>query len=149
MPVSFLAPGLVADAVAGATAAITTIHPMGSDRSTQKRIGVQGTIAFARAAAAAGVKRLIHAVGLMPDATDADRGPVAGACTAVNVAAARGTQRDYFSAVGGAIGVDPVWDDAAPWTGEILAQRARGWGWTPTLDLPEALAEVVDGLNGG
>ena len=45
---------------ADATSVITTVHPMGSDRATQHRIGVQGTTVLARAAASAGVERLIH-----------------------------------------------------------------------------------------
>lgn len=49
-----------ARAVAGADAVVTTVHPMGDDRATQERIGVEGTATFARAAAAAGVDRLVH-----------------------------------------------------------------------------------------
>ena len=44
----------------GAAAAVTTVHPMGSDAGTQRRIGVQGTTSFATAAAAAGVERFVH-----------------------------------------------------------------------------------------
>lgn len=49
-----------AAAVAGAATVVTTVHPMGSDRATQHRIGVEGTTTLARAAAAAGVGRLLH-----------------------------------------------------------------------------------------
>jgi nucleoside-diphosphate-sugar epimerase len=46
--------------VAGADAVVTTVHPMGSDRETQHRIAVEGTPVLARAAADAGVGRLVH-----------------------------------------------------------------------------------------
>jgi nucleoside-diphosphate-sugar epimerase len=226
---------------------------MGSERATQQRIGVEGTLVMARAAAAAGVERLIHistaavydrspeigdvgessalvgddandyavtkrdadlaladvegitrvllrppailgpgptstwntlrpaairddeqaprviadatfawvhvadlaslaaelASGRVPDGADPAAGPVADACTPLNVAAARATQRDYFEAVTGALGVDPVWEQAPAWTGQILADRAHGWGWTPTVDLAQASEEIVAGLRAG
>jgi nucleoside-diphosphate-sugar epimerase len=237
--------------VSGATAVVTTVHPMGSDRDTQHRIGVEGTPRLARAAAAAAVGRLIHistaavydrspgtgdvdessalvdddandyavtkrdtdlalaavdgitrvllrppailgpgptsvwntlrpagirddasareavadqtfpwvhvadlatlaadlATGRIPDADAPASGPVPGACTALNVAAARATQRDYYEAVTGALGVDPVWRTAPAWTGTLLAERAQHWGWTPSVDLDEALAEIAAGLT--
>jgi nucleoside-diphosphate-sugar epimerase len=52
--------GFAASVLAGAHAAVTTVHPMGSDGGVQRRIGVAGTTSFARAAAAAGVERFIH-----------------------------------------------------------------------------------------
>jgi hypothetical protein len=88
------------------------------------------------------------AAGLVPPSADPATGPVLGACTVVNVAAARATARDYYETVTGALGVEPVWDDAPAWTGRILAERAHGWGWTPTVDLARALAEIEDGLRG-
>lgn len=237
--------------VSGATSVVTTVHPMGSDRATQHRVGVQGTSVLARAAVAAGAQRLIHistaavydrspgvgdveessalvpdvagdyavtkrdadlalagidgitrvllrppailgpgptstwntlrpaairdderarhavaeqtfawvhvddlvalaadlAGGVVPDADDPAAGPVAGECCALNVAAPRATVRDYYAAVTGALGVDPVWEDEPAWTGRILADRARGWGWVPGVDLQSALAEVVGGLD--
>jgi hypothetical protein len=33
------------------------------------------------------------------------------------------------------------------WTGRILAGRAKGWGWTPTVDLTRALEEIDQGLR--
>lgn len=82
------------------------------------------------------------ASGRVAISTDPEAGPVAGACTAVNVAAGAATVRDYHETVTGALGVEPIWDDAPAWTGQILAGRARGWGWTPTVDLTRALAEI-------
>ena len=52
--------GAAAAALAGADAAVTTVHPMGSDGSVQRCVGVEGTAGFARAAVAAGVDRLVH-----------------------------------------------------------------------------------------
>jgi 2-alkyl-3-oxoalkanoate reductase len=247
----FADPDLAATVVSGATSLVTTVHPMGADRATQHRIAVQGTPVLARAAASAGVERLIHistaavydrspgtgdvdessalvgddandyavtkrdtdlaladvdgitrvlvrppailgpgptstwntlrpaamrdderarqaiadqtfpwvhladlaslvadlASGRVPDAADPATGPVPRACIPLNVAAARATQRDYFEAVTGALEVDPVWREAPAWTGRLLNDRARRWGWTPTVDLMQALAEIVAGLS--
>ena len=52
--------GFAAAVLAGADAAVTTVHPMGSDGDVQRRIGVEGTASFARAAATAGVERFVH-----------------------------------------------------------------------------------------
>ncbi len=49
-----------ASVLAGADAAVTTVHPMGSDEAVQRRTGVEGTASFARAAAGAGVARFVH-----------------------------------------------------------------------------------------
>ncbi|MCW2791978.1 MAG: epimerase [Nocardioides sp.] len=245
-------PGFARSVVEGATAVVTTVHPMGSDRATQHRIGVVGTPVLARAAAAAGVDRLVHlstaavydrspesgdvdegsplvgddagtypvtkrdtdaalagvdgltrvllrppailgagessvwnslrpaairddegarhavptgtfawvhvddlarlaadlAAGVVPDSDDPATGPVAGACTALNVAAEPATQRDYYATVTRAVGVEPVWDDAPAWTGRILAGRAHDWGWNPEVDLAAALAELDTALRG-
>lgn len=247
-------PDFAADVVAGADTVVTTVHPMAADRATQHRIGVEGTPTLARAAADAGVGRLVHvstaavydrspglgdvdesaalvgedggtyavtkrdtdaalaevegitrvllrppavlgagdtsvwntlrpaamrkdeqqrhavadqrfawvhvddladlaadlATGRIADAPDGDpvTGPVAGGCTVLNVAAGRATQRDYVSTVCGALGVEPVWDDEEPWTGHVSADRAHAWGWSPTVDLTGALAEIDAGLRG-
>ena len=245
-------PDLAAAVVQGATAVVTTVHPMAADRVTQHRIGVEGTLVLARAAREAGVSRLVHistaavydrspgvgdvdeasplvaddasdyavtkrdtdaalgevdgftrvilrppailgggessvwnslrpaeirddekarhavpgqsfawvhvddlvsliaevASGRVAASTDPRRGPVEGACTVVNVAAGPATIRDYYETVTAAVGVEPVWDDAPAWTGRILAERAQGWGWAPTVDLARALAEIDAGLRG-
>ena len=245
-------PELAAAVSAGAGAVVTTVHPMGSDLETQRRIGVEGTPVLARAARDAGVPRFVHvstaavydrapaagdvdessalvgdgggdypvtkrdtdaalaevdtittvllrppailgagdssvwnslrptamrereearhavpeatfpwvhvddlaalaadvASGAIADADDPARGPVAGATTAVNVSAEPATQRDYYAAVCGAVGVEPVWDDGSPWTGQIVSDRARGWGWSPAVTLDAALSELRAGLRG-
>jgi nucleoside-diphosphate-sugar epimerase len=88
------------------------------------------------------------ATGGVSDAPDPEDGPVSRGCTPLNVAAAPATQRDYVGAVTGALGVDPVWKDASPWTGQLLAGRALRWGWRPQVELTQALAELVAGLRG-
>lgn len=247
----FSDPDLAAAVVDGATAVVTTVHPMGSDRRTQHETGVEGTSVIARAAAARGVERLVHvstaavydrspevgdvdessalvgddggdyavtkrdtdaalagidgltrvvlrppailgagatsiwntlrpaeirddeqarhavadqtfawvhvddltafaadlASGRIATSTDPESGPVTGRCTPVNVAAGPATVRDYYETVTRALGVAPVWDDRPAWTGQILSGRARGWGWTPTVDLASALAEIDAALR--
>ncbi len=247
----FYDPDVAAAVVQGASAVVTTVHPMGTDRETQHRIAVEGTPVLARAARDAGVARLVHistaavydrspgggdvdeasplvadhanayavtkrdtdaalaevdgltrvllrppailgpgessiwnsvrpteiredeearhavpeqsfawvhvedlaalaadvAAGRVETSTDPGSGPVAGRCTVVNVAAGPATARDYHETVTGALGVEPVWDDGPAWTGQILAGRAHGWGWSPTVDLTRALAEIDEGLR--
>lgn len=87
------------------------------------------------------------ATGRIPSAADPEGGPVAGGCTAVNLAAGPATARDYYGTVAAALGVEATWDHAPAWTGRIVADRARGWGWTPTVDLSAALAEIAEGLD--
>jgi nucleoside-diphosphate-sugar epimerase len=239
-----------ASVLSGADAAVTTVHPMGSDGQVQRRIGVEGTTTFATAAAAAGVERFIHVstaavydrspgvgdvdessplvgddagdyavtkrdadlavasvdgptrVLLRPPAilgagessiwntlrpmeirhdeaarhavpdqsfawvhvddlvalaadiatervtasTDPAIGPVAGACTPVNVASGSATVRDYYETVTRAVGVTPIWDEAEAWTGRILADRAHSWGWAPAVTLAHAFDEIAQGL---
>ena len=247
----FADPDFAADVVAGADAVVTTVHPLGGDGESQRRVGHDGTLAIARAAVAAGVGRLVHvstaavydrrpglgdvdehgdlaaddagdypvikrdvdaalaglhgitrvllrppailgagetsvwnslrpeqvredeaarrvvpeqsfawvhvddlaalaadvAVGAVPASDDPETGPVAGGCTAVNVAGGPATQRDYYGAVTTAVGVDPVWEDGPAWTGQIRSERARRWGWSPKTGLEEALAELRAGLR--
>jgi nucleoside-diphosphate-sugar epimerase len=56
----FFDPDLAADVVVGATAVVTTVHPMGTDRENQQHIAVEGTPVLARAARDAGVRLLVH-----------------------------------------------------------------------------------------
>jgi nucleoside-diphosphate-sugar epimerase len=244
-------PDFAVSAVAGASALVTTVHPMGSDRETQHRIGVEGTPVIARAARDAGLERLVHistaavydrspsagdvdeasplvgedandyaatkrdtdaalaqvegitrvlvrppailgagetsvwntlrpasireeenarhalpqqtfpwvhvddladlvadvATGVVPTSTDPEQGPIEGGCTAVNVAGEPAELRDYFETVTGALGVEPRWDDAPAWTGQFLVGRASKWGWTPRVELAQALKEIDEGLR--
>lgn len=88
------------------------------------------------------------ATGRVSTSMDPEQGPVEGECTAVNVAGGPAKVRDYYEAVTSAVGVEPVWDDSPAWTAEFLVDRACGWGWTPSVDLAQALTEVDTGLRG-
>jgi 2-alkyl-3-oxoalkanoate reductase len=247
----FADPAFAAGVVRGADALVTTVHPLGGDAESQRRVGLDGTLTIARAAVGAGVGRIVHvstgavydrrpglgdvdeqaalvsddagdyavvkrdvdlalggldgptrvlvrppailgagetsvwntvhparvrdderarravpqqsfawvhvddlgalvadvAVGAVATSDDPETGPVAGDCTAVNVAGGPATQRDYLGAVTRALGVEPVWEDGDAWTGQIRADRARRWGWEPRVDLERALAELEAGLR--
>ena len=88
------------------------------------------------------------ATGRIETADDPEKGPVAGGCTPVNVSAGTATQRDYIGTVSEAVGVEPTWTDEESWTGRLVADRALGWGWTPRVDLEQAMTELRDGLRG-
>ena len=88
------------------------------------------------------------ATGRIETADNPEKGPVAGGCTPANVSAGTGTQRDYIGTVSEAVGVEPIWTDDEAWTGRLDADRALGWGWTPRVDLEQAMAELRDGLRG-
>lgn len=247
----FADPVFAAIVVAGSDALVTTVHPLGGDHDAQRRVGLDGTLVIASAAADAGVPLLVHvstagvydrspgvgdvsedsalvdddagdypvikrdvdaaldrlegltrvllrppailgpgessvwntvhpaeirdsesrrhtqpdksfawvhvtdlaalaadvATGAIAVSTDPASGPVRGECTPVNVAAGPATQRDYVGTVTRALGVEPVWEDGEAWTGRILADRARGWGWSPAVSLQDALDELEDGVR--
>ncbi len=247
----FTDPAFAASVVAGSDALVTTVHPLGSGRDDQRRVGLDGTLVIAEAAVSAGVPLVVHvstagvydrspgvgdvtedsplvgddandysvvkrdvhaalerqhgatrvllrppailgagessvwntvqpasiaedesrrhavpeqsfawvhvddlaaiaadlATGAIPAGDDPSRGPVAGACTPVNVSSGPATQRDYLGAVTSALGLEPTWDEGEAWTGEIRADRARSWGWTPQVSLDDALAELRAGLT--
>ena len=87
------------------------------------------------------------ATGRVATSDDAGTGPVRGACTPVNVAAGAVPMREYVQVAADAVGVSPVWDDAPAWTGRIVADRARAWGWSPVVTIDAALDEVRAGLT--
>lgn len=89
------------------------------------------------------------ATGRIATADDPAAGPLEGGCTAVNVVGREyATFRDYHETVCQAVGVEPVWLDEPVWTGEYLADRARAWGWSPSVSLAEALTELGGDLLG-
>jgi nucleoside-diphosphate-sugar epimerase len=241
--------GLARAVTRGADAVVTTVHPMGSSREVQHRVGVEGTPVLARAARDAGVARLVHvstagvydrsagvgdvaedgallpegsgayadtknaadaaladvgglttvllrppailgggetsvwntlrpramlegehrgnpsqtfawvhvddladfiadvATGAVATADDPDRGPVAGATTPVIVTGEPATWRDYLGTVTDALGVAPEWTDEPVWTGRLLTDRARAWGWVPRVGLAQAMDELRQGLT--
>lgn len=247
----FADPAFADTVVAGADALVTTVHPLGSGREDQRRIGLDGTLVIAEAAVAAAVPLLVHvstaavydrspgvgditedsdlvgddanayavvkrdvdealgriagttrvllrppailgpgdtsvwntvqpaaigrdesrrhaiadqtfawvhvddlaavaadlATGAIATSDDPSVGPVKDGCTAVNVANGPATQRDYLGAVTSALGVEPTWDDEPAWTGQVRADRAHGWGWSPRVSLDDALAELKAGLG--
>lgn len=247
----FADPAFADSVVAGADALVTTVHPLGSGREDQRRVGLDGTLVVAEAAVSAGVPLVVHvstaavydrspgagdvtedsalvaddsddysvvkrdvdaalerlkgatrvllrppailgagdssvwntvqpaavrdhesrrsavaeqsfawvhvddlaaiaadvATGAIAASEDVSTGPVRNGCTAVNVAAGPATQRDYLGAVTSALGVEPTWEDKPVWTGQILADRAHRWGWTPQVSLDDALAELKAGLT--
>ncbi|WP_346773871.1 NAD(P)H-binding protein [Rhodococcus sp. X156] len=236
--------GLARAVVQGADAVVTTVHPMGSSREAQHRVGVEGTALLARAARDAGAARFVHmstagvydrsagvgdvaedgallpegsgdypdtknaadaalaqiaglttvlvrppailgagetsvwntlrpqqvrdgerranpaktwawvhvddlaaliadvATGTVATSDDPERGPEDGSVTPVIVAGEPATWRDYLGTVTDALGVEPEWTDEQVWTGQLRADRARGWGWAPRVGLAEAMAEL-------
>lgn len=89
------------------------------------------------------------AVGRIAMSDNAGTGPVAGACTPVNVAAGAIPMREYVQAVADGVGVSPVWDDGPAWAGRIAADRAHAWGWSPSVTIRAALDELRSGLAAG
>jgi len=87
------------------------------------------------------------ATGATPTAATPDEGPVDEACVVVDVAGEPATQRDYYEAVLGAQGLEPVWDDEPAWTGAYRTDRAHRWGWSPSIGLTDALNELGAGLR--
>ena len=72
---------------------------------------------------------------------------MAGGTTPVIVAGEPATWRNYFGTVTDALGVVPEWTDEPVWTGQMLTDRVRGWGWVPQVGLEQALAELRQGLT--
>jgi nucleoside-diphosphate-sugar epimerase len=243
--------GLARTVTQGADAVVTTVHPMGSSREAQHRVGVEGTLVLARAARDADVARLVHvstagvydrtvgagdvdedsallpqgsgaypdtknaadaalaqvdglttvlvrppaimgagdtsvwntlrprairdserranpaqtwawvhvddlaaliadvATGAVANSDDPQRGPVAGGTTPVIVAGEPATWGDYLGTVTDALRVAPEWTDEPVWTGRMLTDRARGWGWLPQVSLAQAMHEMRRGLTTG
>jgi nucleoside-diphosphate-sugar epimerase len=149
----------------GADAAVTTVHPMGSPRQVQHRVGVEGTPILARAAADAGVARLVHVstagvydrsagvgdVGedgaLLPEgsgdypdtknATDAALARVGGLTTVLV----------RPPAIIGA-GDTSIWNALRPREvlgGQRRANPAQTWPWVHVDDLAALIADVATG----
>jgi hypothetical protein len=72
---------------------------------------------------------------------------VAGGTTAVIVAADAATWRDYLGTVTDALGVASEWTDEPVWTGRLLTDRARRWGWAPRVALAQAVEELRQGIT--
>lgn len=131
----------------GKTSIWNTVRPAMIRRDASARHAVPGqTFAWVHVLDLARLAADV-ACGRVPPSTDAELGPVAHACTVVNVAAAHATARDYYATVTAALGLEPVWDERPAWTGRILSDRAHHWGWTPSIDLTTALNEIQKGLT--
>jgi nucleoside-diphosphate-sugar epimerase len=157
--------GLAREVTQGADAVLTTVHPMGSSREVQHRVGVQGTPVLARAARDAGVARLVHVStagvydrsagtgdltedsALLPDgsgdypdtknATDAALAQVGGLTTVLV----------RPPAILGA-GETSVWNTLRPQgirDGGRRENPARTWPWVHVDDLAAFLADVATG----
>ena len=132
----------------GETSIWNTISPQGVAASVEARTEVpERTWAWVHVTDLA---RLIADVagGVIAPVDSARVGPVRGRCTPVNVAAPGGTWRDYLTAVCEAVGVEPVFVQGEAWTGQLVADRARSWGWRPQVALDQALAQLQAGLTG-
>jgi nucleoside-diphosphate-sugar epimerase len=86
------------------------------------------------------------ATGAVATADDPERGPVAGGTTPVIVAGDSATWREYLGTVTDALGVAPEWTEEPALTGQLLTDRARGWGWAPRVSLARAMEELRQGL---
>src|SRR5690348_14180234 len=149
----------------GADAVVTTVHPMGSSREAQHRVGVEGTPVIARAARDAGVARLVHVstagvYDCSPGVGDvADDGPLlpegsgdyADTKNATDVALAKvgglTTVLVRPPAILGA-GDTSVWNTLRPqmiFQGERRANPARTWSWVHVDDLAAFIADVATG----
>ncbi|SDG03701.1 NAD(P)H-binding [Blastococcus aurantiacus] len=149
----------------GADAVVTTVHPMGSSRDEQHRVGAQGTPVLARAARDAGVARLVHVStagvydrsaglgdvaedgALLPDgsgaypdtknATDAALAQVDGLTTVLV----------RPPAIIGA-GETSVWNTLRPRAvlgGQRRANPEQTWSWVHVDDLAAFIADVATG----
>ena len=156
---------LAREVTQGASAVVTTVHPMGSPREVQHRVGAEGTPVLARAARDAGVPVLVHvstagvydrSVGigdvaedsaLLPEgsgdypdtknATDAALAQVGGITTVLV----------RPPAIIGA-GETSVWNTLRPReirNGDRRANPAKSWAWVHVDDLAALIADVATG----
>lgn len=149
----------------GADAVVTTVHPMGSSREAQHRVGVEGTPVLARAARDAGVARLVHvstagvydrSAGVGDVAEDGALLPEGSGAypdtkNATDVALARvgglTTVLVRPPAIMGA-GETSVWNTVRPHAIRDGARRAnpvQTWSWVHVDDLAALIADVATG----
>src|SRR5690606_18107433 len=127
---------------AGPTSVWNTLRPADfRDHEPARRVVPEKTVAWVHADALVAFIADLAPTRVRSADDDPEAGPLRGRCTAVNVAAPPATMRDYYETVGRAVGVEPVWDEGPAWTGRIVAARAQRWGWTPAVELGDALAE--------
>ncbi|MGY1747545.1 NAD-dependent epimerase/dehydratase family protein [Blastococcus sp. SYSU D00695] len=158
-------PDVARAATRDADAVVTTVHPMGSPRQEQHRVGVEGTETLARAARDAGVARLVHVStagvydrspgvgdvaedsallpegsGAYPDTKNAADRALAGVggLTVVLV-------RPPAILGAGATSVWNTWRPRAARDGDRRANPAQTWAWVHVDDLAALLADVAVG----
>jgi len=132
---------------AGETSVWNSLRPASMrDDETERHANPQQTFAWVHVDDLASLVADL-ATGAITATADPDKGPVEDACTVVNVAAGPATARDYYGTVTRALGVEPVWEDGPAWTGRIMAGRAHSWGWSPGVDLVQALEELEKGIR--
>jgi nucleoside-diphosphate-sugar epimerase len=157
--------GLAGEVTRGADAVVTTVHPMGSSREVQHRVGVEETPVLARAARDAGVGRLVH----VSTAGVYDRSAGAGDLTEDSALLPEGSG-DYpdtknatdvaLAQVSGlttvlvrppaiiGAGDTSVWNTLRPRAirdGERRENPARTWPWVHVDDLAAFLADIATG----
>ena len=130
---------------AGDTSVWNTLRPQGV-RGGERRANPAATWAWVHVDDLAALIADV-ATGAIATADDPERGPVAGGTTPVIVAGEAATWRDYLGTVTDALGVVPEWTDEPIWTGQLLTERARGWGWVPRVPLAHAMDELRRGLT--
>jgi nucleoside-diphosphate-sugar epimerase len=163
----FSDPAFAAQAVAGADAVVTTVHPMGSGREAQHEVGVVGTTTIARAAADAGVSLLVH----VSTAGVYDRSPGVGDVSETSPVVADDandysvTKRDADAALAGVDGITrvlvrppailgagetSVWNALRPAAvrdheSERHAVADQSFPWVHVTDLASLIADVAVG----
>ncbi|QZY28575.1 NAD-dependent epimerase/dehydratase family protein [Nocardioides coralli] len=161
----FADPEVARAAATGADAVVTTVHPMGSGHDVQRRVGVEGTSAFAEAARDAGVSRLVH----LSTAAVYDRSPGVGdvdessQLVGDDAGAYPVTKRDAEAALAGVDGLtrvllrppailgrgdSSVWNTLRPADvrDDPVARRAdprRSWAWVHVEDLSTLAADLA------
>lgn len=163
----FADPELAGSVVSGANSVVTTVHPMESDRATQQRVGVDGTLVLGRAAARAGVERLIHVstaavYDRSPEVSDVDESSALVPDDADDYAV---TKRDADLALAGLKGITRVllrppailgpgptstWNTLVPaeMRTDETARRAeadRTFAWVHVADLASLTADLAVG----
>lgn len=149
----------------GAGAVVTTVHPMGSPREVQHRVGVEGTAALARVARDAGVARLVHVstagvydrsagvgdVGedgaLLPEGSGAYPDTKNAADAALARVGGLTTVLVRPPAIVGA-GDTSVWNTLRPREvrdGDRRANPVKTWAWVHVDDLAALIADLATG----
>jgi nucleoside-diphosphate-sugar epimerase len=149
----------------GADAVVTTVHPMGSSREEQHRVGAEGTPVLARAARGAGVARLVHVSTAAVYDRSAGLGDVAedGALTPEGSGAYADTKNATDAALAQVDGLTTVlvrppaiigagetsvWNTLRPRAvrdGHRSANPEQTWSWVHVDDLAAFIADVATG----